>query len=196
MFACSYCSWNWVWINHPWALISQNWALNHIIPCVYKSFPENEPKRIGFELLTTWFWAWRCNLEFPDSALPLERGKCRSSVESEHPASLCTVLLSARAEDWALERRLSQARACVERRFHPSSTFTVRSSGKVYARACTFVSWPLERGNLRSSGTLFFWKFWNCFLIASLHPHPILGIVRPSLRHLNEDIVVEHAKAN
>ena len=29
--------------------------------------------------------AWRCNLEFPDFALPLERGNWRSSVESEHP---------------------------------------------------------------------------------------------------------------
>ena len=29
------------------------------------------------------------------------------------------------------------------------------------------------------------------FLSASLHPHSILGILRPSLRHLNEDIDVE-----
>ena len=35
---------------------------------------------------------------------------------------------------------MSQARAGVERRFHPSSTFTVRSSGKVDARVCTFVA--------------------------------------------------------
>ena len=54
---------------------------------------------------------------------------------------LCTVLQSARAEDWALERSLvPQARAGIERGFHPSSTFTVRSSGKVYALACTFVA--------------------------------------------------------
>ena len=103
--------------------------------------------------------AWRCNLEFPDFALPLERGKWSSSVESEHLVFLCTVLQSARAEDWAFERsHVSQARAGVERRFHPSSTFTVRSSGEVDARACTFVARPLERGNLRSSGTLFFLK--------------------------------------
>ena len=55
---------------------------------------------------------------------------------------------------------------------------------------------PLERVNLRSSGNLFFWKFRNCFLITSLHPHPILGILRPSLRHIVEDIDVEHTEAN
>ena len=43
-------------------------------------------------------------MEFPDFALTLERGTWRSSGESEHPASLCTVLQSARAEDWARER--------------------------------------------------------------------------------------------
>ena len=73
-----------------------------------------------FYMFTTVFWnfsprgsvvmhlnlvlAWRCKLGFPDFALPLERVNWRSSGESEHPASLCTVLQSARAEDWALER--------------------------------------------------------------------------------------------
>ena len=51
-------------------------------------------------------------------------------------------------------------------------------------------------GNLRSSGTLFSENSENAFKSAFLHPHPILGILRPSLRHLNEDIDVEHTMAN
>ena len=62
-----------------------------------------------------------------------------------------------------LERRIgrssgvmSQARAGVERGFHPSSTFAVRSSGKVTLERVPLFACTLERGNLRSSGTLFF----------------------------------------
>ena len=188
--------WKWVWIKHPWALISQNWALNHDILYVYKCFLETQPKRIGFDAFDLGFWLggaiW--NFQILHSRSSGENGARAGNSSIQH---LCTVLQSARAEDWALERRFeSQARASVEWRFHPSSTFTVRSSGKVDARACTFVACPLEWVNLRSSGNLFFWKFWNSFQIASLHPHPILGIIRPSLRHLNEDIDVEHTKAN
>ena len=52
--------------------------------------------------------------------------------------------------------------------------------------ACT-----LERVNTRSSRTPVFWKLVECFKRVSLHPHFILGILRPSLRHLNEDFDVK-----
>ena len=101
------------------------------------------------------------------------------SLSLEVQSGISRFCTSARAEEVPLERRIrassisalfysplerrigrssgvmSHARAGIERRFHLSSTFTVRSSGKVYARACTFVALPLERGNLSSSGTLF-----------------------------------------
>ncbi|KAF5937738.1 hypothetical protein HYC85_025244 [Camellia sinensis] len=79
----------------------------------------------------------------PYFGLTLERSDWRSSVKFVHPA-LYTVLQSARAGYWTLERGLvSHARAgieCpIERDFHTSSTFTV---------ACS----PLERIYSRSSG--------------------------------------------
>mgnify|MGYP003702403831 CR=1 FL=1 len=55
----------------------------------------------------------------------------------------------------------------------------VRSSGETCARAGLCLSENPE----------------NAFKCASLHPHPILGIFRPSLRHLVEDIDVEHTEA-
>ena len=95
--------WNWVWIKHPWALISQLSFESCYSMCLQVFFQKlaQEDWKLCF---WTRFLAWRCNLGFPDFALPLERGKWRSSVKSEHPASLCSVLQSARAEDWALER--------------------------------------------------------------------------------------------
>ena len=164
MFACSPCSWkmvwNWIWIKHPWALISQNWALNHVILCVYKCFLEIQPKRIGFD-------AFKLEFELGGAIWVFQISHFRSSGESYarawNPSNQHLSALFYSPLELRIGRSsgvLSQARAGVERRFHPSSTFTVRSSGKFYARACTFVACPLERGNMRSSGTLFFWK---CF---------------------------------
>ncbi|KAF5959386.1 hypothetical protein HYC85_000595 [Camellia sinensis] len=81
--------------------------------------------------------------------------------------ALYTVLMSARAKELTLEREIvSYARAGVER--------------------------PIER-EFHLSSTF------DCFAVrssgASLHPHSILGILRPSLRHLNEDIDVEPHRA-
>ena len=96
------------------------------------------------------------------------------------------------------------ARATIERRSrvnsqHPVffSVFADRSSGGFLARAKPLIL------DLRSSGEslaraklLFSAYFAKYFLRVFLHPHPILGILRPSLRHLDEDIIVEHTKAN
>ena len=142
-----------------------------------------------------WFWTWSSNLGFPDFRRPLERGKCRSSGKIELPAS-CTVLQSARAEYWALERShvssssgrragispIQYLYSTLERESLRSSEYLclpVRSSGETWARA----------------GLCFSENSENAFKCTSLHPHPILGILRPSLRHLVEVIDVEHTEA-
>ena len=124
----------------------------------------------------------------------------------------------ARAGNLALERRIRASSISLH-------CFTVRSSGGLGARAESCLKlerassgdfthpvllqyaragkFTLERVPLlhdRSSGEtcaragLCFSE--NAFKCTSLHPHPILGILRPSLRHLNEDIDVEHTEAN
>ena len=100
--------------------------------------------------IEAWFWAWGSNLEIPDFGLPLERGKWRSSGKFVYPA-LLLCLQFARAGGRTLERGLvSHAWACVERPierdFHTSSTFAVRSGGKSYARADTFVCLSARMG--------------------------------------------------
>ena len=143
-----------------------------------------------------WFWTWSSNLGFPDFRCPLERGKCRSSGKIELPAS-CTVLQSARAEDWALERSLVSSSSGRRAGISPIQYFystlerkSLRSSVYLCCMTARAGKPALERDSvfLINSG--------NAFTSASLHPHPILGILRPSLRHLNEDIDVEHTKAN
>ena len=113
----------------------------------------------------------------------------------------------ARAKEEALERGIRAS--CIS--LH---CFTVRSSGGLrlklerassgdfthpvllqYARGGKLTLERVPLLHVRSSGTLFFWNFWNCFLSTSLHPRPILGILRPSLRHLIEGIDVEHTEA-
>ena len=165
-------------------------------------FSGNSAQEVEFWVVKTWFLAWRYNLGFPDFALPLERGLV--TLERGIRASsifLNTVLQSARAEDWALERRhVSQARAGGER---PSSGDFPHPVLLQYARAGYLT---LERVPLlhdRSSGETctraglcFSEKSENAFKRASLHPHPILSTLRPSLRHLHEGVDVEHTEAN
>ena len=127
-------------------------------------------------------WAWEANLEIPDLASSLERRIPRSS---EH---LCPGL------------RSSDHRATIARKITASSIFTVstdRSSEGFLARAKPLIlDFCSSEESLARARLLFSAKFAKCFLSVFLHPHPILGILRPSLRHLDEDIVVEHTKAN
>ena len=200
MFACSSRSWKWFEIEFelntlgPWFLKIELWT--RIFYVFINVFQKMGPRGLVLMYLNV-----SLSLEV-QSGIPRFCTSARAGGSDARAWNPSIQHLSALFYS-PLERRIgrssgvmSQARAGVERRFHPSSTFTVRSSGKVYARACTFVSCPLERGNMRSSGILFFWKLRDCFLITSLHPHPILGILRPSLRHLIEDIDVEHTEAN
>ena len=197
------CSWNLIWNGFEkefdWITLGL-WFLKLTFESCHsmclQMFSRNLAQEDRIWYLKLEFWTWNSNMDFPDFGRPLERGKCRSSGEIELPAS-CTVHQSARAEEVTLERRTRwHARAGVERRFHLSSTFWSARAVKWTLERGPLFACPLERGNLRSSGTLFHWKFWKCFLNISLHPHPILGILRPSLRHLNEDIDVEHTEAN
>ena len=112
----------------------------------------------------------------------------------------------ARAKDSPLERA-PLSRAPLER---PSSDhraqnhsiqyfycFADRSSEGFLARAKPLIlDLRSSVESLARARLLFSAKFAKCFLSVFLHPHPILGILRPSLRHLDEDIVVEHTKAN
>ena len=129
------------------------------------------------------------------------------SLSLEVQSGIPRFCTSARAGKCTLERRIRASSISLH-------CFTVRSSGGSclklerassgdfthpvllqYARAGKFT---LERVPLlhdRSSGDTCA-RAWLCFSenafkCASLHPHPILGILRPSLRHLNEDIDVE-----
>ena len=188
--------WNWVWLN-TLGLWFLKLSFESCLTMSLQMFSGNLAQEVEFWCFWTWFLAWRCNLEFPDFALPLERGKSRSSGESEHPVSLhCFTVCSS-------EGLGAQAESCVS-----------SSSGRrAEISPIQYFYSTLERKILRSSvylccmtaragetwaraGLCFSENSWNCFLITSLHPYLILGILRPSLRHLNEDIDVEHTEAN
>ena len=146
-----------------------------------------------FWCILTWVLAWRCKLGFPDFARPLERVNWRSSGESEHPVSLhCFTVRSSGGLG-------ARAESCLTLERESSGDFT----HPVLLQNARVGKFTLERVPLlhdRSSG-----ETWaraglcfseNAFKRTSLHPHPILGILRPSLRHLNEYIDVEHTDAN
>ena len=121
-------------------------------------------------------------------------------MESEHPVFLRTVLQSARAEYWELEQgHVSRDRAGVER---PSSVDFTHPVLLQYARAGELTLERVPLLHVRSSGEtcaragLCFSEYSETvFFSTSLHPHPILGMLRPSFRHLIEDIDVEHSEA-
>ena len=199
MFACSYCSWkvvwNWVRIKHPWALISQIEFWIMLLYVFKRVFQKIGPRGSNFMHLSLVL-----NLElesgisrFQSSArageVPLERENrassilhcftVRSSGGLGARAESCLKLERASSGDFTHPVLLQYARAgkfTLER----VPLLHVRSSGETWARAGLCFSENPE----------------NAFKCAFLHPHPILGILRPSLRHLDEDIVVEHTKAN
>ena len=139
-------------------------------------------QEVEFGVVECLVWAWEADLGIPDLASSLERRIPRSS---EH---LCPGI------------RSSDHRATIARKISASSIFTVstdRSSEGLLARAKPLIlDFRSSEESLARARILFSAKFTKCFLSAFLHPHPILGILRPSLRHLNEDIDVEHTKAN
>ena len=131
---------------------------------------------------------------------------------------------SARAKKWWLERKFqalrilvragvrsseetyARAKSCVSRSSEHRAEkinnqyffiLTDRSSEVSLARANPLILQARSsEGSLTRARPLFSATFEKCFLSTSLHPHPILGILRPSLRHLNEDIDVEHTEVN
>ena len=112
----------------------------------------------------------------------------------------------ARAKDSPLERapmsrvpleRPSSDHRAINFRIQYFYCFADRSSEGFLARAkplnldlCSSVE-SLARATL-----LFSANFAKCFLSVFLYLYPILSILRPSLRLLDEDTVVEHTKAN
>ena len=125
---------------------------------------------------------WKTNLEIPYFASSLERRIPRSS---EH---LCPGL------------RSSEHRATITRKITASSIFTVssdRSSEGSLARAKPLIlEARSSEGRLAQANRLFSATFEKCLPTVFLHPHLILGILRPSLRHLNEDLDVEPHRRN
>ena len=139
--------WNWVWVKHPWALISQIELWTMLFYVFLNVIQKMCPRGSVLMLL---------NLVF---GLEVQSGFsrfCTSARAEEVPFKRRIRASSISALFYSpLERRIgcasevrSHARAGVERRFHPSSTFTIRSSGKIDARACTLVSCPLERDSV------------------------------------------------
>ena len=159
--------WNWGWIKHPWALVSQIELWTMLFYVFTSVSPEIIPRGSALMLLNL-----SLSLEVQSGISrfrtparaeieTLERG-IRASSSSLH----CFTVRSSGGLGARAESRVSSSsgrRASIERRFHLSSTFTVRLNGIFDARACTFVSWPLKRGNLSSSWTLFFWKLLKLF---------------------------------
>ena len=147
-----------------------------------KCFPRIWAQEVEFWVVKCLVRTWETNLEIPDLASSLERRIPRSS---EH---LCPGL------------RSSEHRATIARKKSASSIFTVstdRSSEGFLARAKPLIlEARSSEGRLARARLLFSANSAKCFLSVFLHPHPILGILRPSLRHLNEDLDVEPHRGN
>ena len=188
MFTCSPCSWkmvwNWIWIKHPWALISQIELWTMLFYVFINVFWKFSPRgsvlmhlnlslslevQSGFSRFRTSARAGKVTLErgIRASSISLHCFAGRSSGGLGARAEACLKLERASSGDFTHPVLLQYARAdkfTLER----VPLLHVRSSGETCARAGRCVSE-------------------NAFKWASLHPHPILGILRPSLRHLVED---------
>ena len=173
--------WNRVWIKNPWALISQIefWIMfNYEFTCVFWKFSPRGRVLMLLNLV----------LELGGAIWVFQISHFRSNGGS-----------AARAWNPSIQHLSALFCSPLEQRTGSSSVDFTHPVLLQYARAGKFTLERVPLLHYRSSGEscaraeLCFSEY--AFKCASLDPHPILGILRPSLRHLIEDIEVEHTEA-
>ena len=155
--------WNWVWIKHPWALISriELWImLLHVFIRVFQKMSPRGSVLMHLNLslsleVQSGFSRFRTSARA--GKFTLERGIRATSISLHCFAVRSSGGLGARAESCLKLERASSGDFT-----HPVLLQYARAGNFALERVPLFAC-TLERGNLSSSGTLFFWKSWTCF---------------------------------